>query len=132
MQTVDDVHAMTHRFKNESALVFRQHTTGGRHPENEGIGHGSCLCQGVIEISTDGDGVGLVVEHHTGIKTSLLAVDHRKNFVFLRAPDKPIGGFPVKGAEVGFTVDDRGGESGRCRPRAAVPGDWFKVRDRRD
>ncbi len=50
MQTVDDVHAMAHRFKNEAALVIRQHTAGWGHPENERIGRGSGLSKGVIEV----------------------------------------------------------------------------------
>jgi hypothetical protein len=75
--------------------------------------------QRVGEVTADGDGVRLIAEHHAGIETRLLAVDHREDLVLLRVTNKAVGGLAVKGTEVCFAIDDRG-----CDAVSFTTGSW--------
>ncbi|WP_306048511.1 hypothetical protein [Oceaniradius stylonematis] len=59
------------------------------------------------QVAVDRNGVRRVSEHLTGIEAGLLAVDDRKDLLFLRVPDQAIGRLAVNGSEFAFTVDDR-------------------------
>ena len=56
--------------------------------------------------------LALVVEHHAGVATGLVAVDDRQDLVALGVADEAVGGLAVDLAEVGLAVDDGGRWSG--------------------
>ena len=64
---------------------------------------------GVVEVAHDRDPIRGAVEDVACVPAGEVAVDDRHDVIALRGADQPIGSLPVREAEVGFAVDDRGG-----------------------
>ena len=83
METAHDIHSACQGIEHDASLTCRQHSTLGRYPEDEVVRDTYGARQGVSEIAANRDGVGLPIKHLAGVESSLLAIDHRENFVLL-------------------------------------------------